>query len=205
MSLETLTDYIDWTFFFTAWELKGRFPQILDHPRYGKEARELYENAWALLRRIIDEKLLTARGVYGFWPAASDGDDLVLYTDDSRGAELLRFPMLRQQRLRNQESPLHCLADFVAPVETGLADHVGGFAVTAGLGAEALAGRFEADHDDYNAILVKALADRLAEAFAEYLHQRARKEWGYARDETLSNDDLIAEKYRGGCRGTSPR
>jgi 5-methyltetrahydrofolate--homocysteine methyltransferase len=197
MSLETLTRYIDWTFFFTAWELKGRFPQIFANPRYGREARELYDNANALLQRIIDEKLLVARGVYGFWPAASDGDDLVLYTDEDRGSELLRFPMLRQQRVRNEETPLQCLSDFVAPAATGLKDHVGAFAVTTGLGVDRLAEGFEADHDDYHAILAKALADRLAEAFAEYLHERVRREWGYARDEELSNDDLIAEKYRG--------
>ena len=196
LPLETLVDYIDWTFFFTAWELKGRYPRIFEHPRYGAEARELFENGQGLLRRIIDEKLLTARGVYGFWPAASDGEDLVLYTDDARGTELLRFPMLRQQRVRNQDSPLHCLADFVAPADAGLRDHVGAFAVTAGIGAAELAARFEADHDDYQAILVKALADRLAEAFAEYLHERARIDWG-VEPEKLDNEALIDEKYRG--------
>ena len=194
--LQELVPYIDWTFFFSAWELKGRYPKILEHPKYGPPARELYENGTALLQRIIDEKLLTAHGVYGFWPAASDGDDVVLFEDEARRIEAARFPMLRQQRAQD-DAPLRSLADFVAPKESGVPDAVGAFAVTAGIGAEALAEAFEKDHDDYSAILTKALADRLAEAFAEALHQRVRREWGYGADEDLSNEDLIAERYRG--------
>jgi len=195
--LETLARYIDWTFFFTAWELKGRFPKILEHPVHGAAARELYENGLALLRQITEGKLLRARGVYGFWPANSEGDDVVLYTDETRSKELVRFPMLRQQRTAEADKPTRSLADFVAPAGRGLADHLGAFAVTAGLGSDELVRRYEAEHDDYDAILVKALADRLAEAFAEYLHERARRDWGYEPDRPLSNDDLIDEKYRG--------
>ncbi|HXW04167.1 MAG TPA: methionine synthase [Vicinamibacterales bacterium] len=189
--------FIDWTFFFSAWELKGRFPAILDHPEYGKAARDLYEHARELLERIVDEKLLTARGVYGFWPANTEGDDIVLFEDESRREELARFPMLRQQEVIADGRPNRSLADFVAPRASGVPDYLGLFAVTAGLGADDLVRRFEQDHDDYNAIMVKALADRLAEAFAEYLHAQARRDWGYGADERLSNDELIAEKYRG--------
>ncbi|HJR58623.1 MAG TPA: methionine synthase [Vicinamibacterales bacterium] len=195
--LGEIARFIDWTFFFTAWELKGRFPAILDHPQYGSAARELYENAQSMLKRIVDEKLLTARGVYGFWPANSFGDDIVLYRDESRREELARFPMLRQQEVIADNRPNRSLADFIAPKSSGVPDYLGMFAVTAGLGADELAKSFERDHDDYNAIIVKALADRLAEAFAEYLHARARKDWGYGEKENLSNEDLVAEKYRG--------
>ncbi|TDI99463.1 MAG: methionine synthase [Deltaproteobacteria bacterium] len=197
VSLETLSAYIDWTFFFSAWELKGRFPKILDHPEHGEAARELYDAARQLLQRIIDEKLLEARGVYGFWPAGSLEDDIILYTDEARETELLRFNMLRQQASTRPAKPRLSLADFIAPVGSGVEDYVGAFAVTAGLGAEELARSFEREHDDYHAIMVKSLADRLAEAFAEYLHQQARREWGYGESEQLANDDLIAEKYRG--------
>ncbi len=193
--LDSLVPYIDWTFFFAAWELPGRFPKILEHPRYGAAARDLYQHGREMLDRIVREKLLVARGVYGGWPANADGDDLVLFADESRARELARLPMLRQQRPKEDE-PLVSLADFVAPRESGLCDFVGGFAVTAGLGADELARSFEAAHDDYSAILVKALADRLAEAFAEMLHERVRREW-YAPDERLSNDERIAERYRG--------
>jgi len=198
--LEEVARYIDWTFFFTAWELKGAFPAILQHPEYGPTARDLYQNAQALLRKIIDERLLTARGVYGFWPANADGRDIVLYEDETRSRELFRFNMLRQQQQKvgaEEGKPFLCLSDFVAPKESGLCDHVGAFAVTAGLGLDAVVRRFEAEHDDFQAIIAKALADRLAEAFAEMLHARARKEWGYGQDERLSNEELIAEKYRG--------
>jgi 5-methyltetrahydrofolate--homocysteine methyltransferase len=196
LPLETLRPYIDWTFFFHAWELKGRFPKIFDHPDYGAEAKKLYEEANRLLDRIAREKLLSASGVYGFWPALREGDDLVLFEDESAARELARFPMLRQQQ-EAQGAPLRSLADFVAPRESGRIDSVGAFAVTGGLGAEALAQRFEAEHDDYHAILTKALADRLAEAFAEYLHAQARCDWGYGRGEQLANEDLIEERYRG--------
>jgi 5-methyltetrahydrofolate--homocysteine methyltransferase len=197
LPLQELVEYIDWTFFFSAWELRGRFPKILDHPEYGAAARDLYAAAQKLLRRILDEKLITARGVYGLWRAASDGDDVVLYDEQDARRELVRFPMLRQQRPKDDGAPLYSLADFVAPAAGGARDVVGAFAVTAGLGAAELAARFEADLDDYSAIMAKALADRLAEAFAEKLHQQARRDLGYGAAEELSNDDLIDEKYRG--------
>ena len=195
--LADLAKYIDWTFFFSAWELKGRFPGILEHPEYGAPARELYDHAQTLLRRIIDEKLLRANGVYAFWPANTIGDDIVVYRTDDRREELGRFPMLRQQEEIADGRPNRSLADFIAPRESGVPDYLGMFAVTAGLGSDDLVRRFEEDHDDYNAIMVKALADRLAEAFAEYLHAQARHDWGYGEHEALSSDDLIAEKYRG--------
>jgi 5-methyltetrahydrofolate--homocysteine methyltransferase len=195
--LGEIAAYIDWTFLFVAWELKGKFPQILDHPTYGEAARELYHNATQLLRRIVDEGLLRARAVYGFWPANSAGDDIILYADATHTQELQRFHMLRQQEAHDDGRPYLSLADFIAPVESGIPDYLGGFAVTAGLGVEELVRDFERHHDDYNAIMVKALADRLAEAFAEYLHQRVRREWGYGQHENFTLEELIAEKYRG--------
>ncbi len=197
VSLEEIDRYIDWTFFFSAWELKGKFPKIFDHERYGAAARELYDHGRALLDRIISEKLLTPRGVYGFWPANQDGDDIVVWRDEARGHEHLRFHMLRQQATKPNEQPYFCLSDFVAPTSSGLADHIGAFAVSTGIGAEELCRRFEQDHDDYNSIMVKALADRLAEAFAELMHERARREWGCEPAEGFSSDELVAEKYRG--------
>jgi 5-methyltetrahydrofolate--homocysteine methyltransferase len=195
--LAEIARYIDWTFFFTAWDLVGKFPAILDHPERGAAARDVYAAGQKLLAEIIDKKLLRACAVYGFWPAAREGDDVVLFTDGERGSELCRFPMLRQQQPKTNDEPYLSLADFVAPREAGVADHVGAFAVTAGLGADELARSFEAKLDDYSAILAKALADRLAEAFAELLHARARRDWGYGAAEDLSNEDLIAERYRG--------
>jgi 5-methyltetrahydrofolate--homocysteine methyltransferase len=195
--LSKIVPFIDWTFFFSAWELKGRFPAILDHPQYGPAARELYDHAQTLLRRIIDERLLTARGVYGFWPAHSDDDDIVLYTDATCSTELTRFPMLRQQEVVSDGKPNRSLADFVGPPSIGAPDYIGAFTVTTGIGVDDLVKRFEHDHDDYHAIMTKALADRLAEAFAEQLHARVRREWAYGRDEQLTPEDLIAEKYRG--------
>ncbi len=195
--LADIARFIDWTFFFSAWELKGRFPAILDHPAYGNAARELYESAQSLLKRIIDEELLKASGVYAFWPANTVGDDIVVYRDDARREELARLPMLRQQEVIADRRPNRSLADFIAPRETGVPDYIGMFAVTAGIGADELARRFERDHDDYSAIMVKALADRLAEAFVESLHAQARRDWGYGEQEQLSNEDLIAERYRG--------
>ena len=194
-----LRPYIDWTMFFSAWDLKGRFPKILEHEKHGAAAKELYDAALALLDRIENEGLLTLRGVYGFWPANAEGDDIVVYEEQGSGQEKVRFPMLRQQAVKHGDQPYWSLADFVAPVteDRRYADHVGAFAVTGGIGAEELAAAFEKDHDDYQAIMVKALADRLAEAFAEYLHARARRDWGYGEAEDLSNDDLIAERYRG--------
>jgi 5-methyltetrahydrofolate--homocysteine methyltransferase len=188
-ALADLRDTIDWTFFFTAWELKGRFPAILDHPAHGAAARELYDHATELLDQIEAEALLQARGVFGFWPANAEGDDIVL--DNG-----VVFPMLRQQTDTGDDRPNRSLADFLAPAETGLRDHIGAFAVTTGLGLDDLVKRFEADHDDYHAIMAKALADRLAEAFAEHLHQEARIAWGY-QAERQPNDELIAERYRG--------
>ncbi|MEM7435605.1 MAG: methionine synthase, partial [Myxococcota bacterium] len=197
VTLEEIASYIDWTFFFSAWDLKGKFPKIFEHERYGDAARELYDNGRELLDEIISKSLLTPRGVYGFWPANSDGDDIIVWNGEDREREKLRFHMLRQQSAKPNEQPYFNLADFVAPAETGLADHLGAFAVTTGIGVEELATRYERDHDDYNAIMVKALADRLAEAFAELLHQRSRREWGYEAQGEFSNEELIAEKYRG--------
>ena len=189
--------YIDWTPFFVAWDLAGKYPRILDDDVVGEAARNLFEDAQRLLRRIEDEQLLKASAVVGFWPANQDGDDIVLYTDETRSAELTRLHHLRQQVDKPTGGPNFCLADFVAPPDAG-ADYIGGFVVTAGLGADKLAQAFEAEHDDYNSIMTKALADRLAEAFAEYMHEQVRKElWGYARDESLSNVDLIKESYAG--------
>ncbi len=193
--LEDLVPFIDWTFFFAAWELKGRFPAILDHPEYGVAARELYDNARTLLDRIVAERLLAARGVYGFWPAASEGDDIVLFADEARTGELLRFNMLRQQELIADAKPNLSLADFVADRQAPVRDYLGAFAVSSGLGAEVLAKSFEEANDDYNAILVKALADRLAEAFAAYLHATARREWGLGDGSTP--DEILHEKHRG--------
>jgi 5-methyltetrahydrofolate--homocysteine methyltransferase len=192
--LQELVDCIDWTPFFSAWELAGRYPAILDDSVVGKQARDLYADARAMLKRIVDEKWLTARGVFALWPANSVGDDVVLDIDGRR--ETLHF--LRQQVDKPADRPDFCLADFIAPKDSGRQDWIGAFAVTAGIGIDPHVARFEADHDDYNAIMLKALADRLAEAFAERLHQRVRKEfWGYAADETLDNDALIDEKYHG--------
>ncbi|MDJ0864648.1 MAG: methionine synthase [Myxococcota bacterium] len=196
LDLREVSRYIDWTFFFSAWELKGKFPKILDHPRYGAAARELYEHAQTLLERIFDEGALRANATYGFWHANADGDDVVLWTDATRSAEVARFPMLRQQRPTAPGKPLRSLADFVAPASGERVDAVGAFAVTAGIGADELAARFEREHDDYHAIMVKALADRLAEALAEWLHARVRREWGH-ETEAPGLDDLIAERYRG--------
>jgi 5-methyltetrahydrofolate--homocysteine methyltransferase len=184
-AIATLREYIDWTFFFHAWELRGRFPAILDHPEMGPAARDLYENAQTLLDEIIANRSLTARGVYGFWGAHSEGDDIVLETG-------LRLPMLRQQVEHGEERPYLSLADFVSPSP---GDHLGAFAVTAGIGADKLADRYQAEGDDYRSIMVKALADRLAEAFAEYLHEVVRNEW--YDDAKLPKEDLVAEKYRG--------
>jgi 5-methyltetrahydrofolate--homocysteine methyltransferase len=194
--LSKIAEYIDWTYFFSAWELKGRFPGILQHEKFGAAARELYQNGRDLLAELIANKSITANACYGFWPAHGDGDDLVLYTDDSRKSELVRFNMLRQQRKRKGFDECQSLSDFVAPKDSGLSDYVGAFAVTAGIHADEVAQKYEKNHDDYNAIMVKALADRLAEAFAELLHERARREWGYEK-ERLASADLIAEKYRG--------
>ncbi len=195
--LEQLVPFIDWSPFFHAWELKGRYPKILDDPRIGSKARELYDDAQVLLDRIVKDKLLTANGVYGLYPANSVGDDIEIYDDASRATVRLVLHTLRQQTPKPDGQSNLALADFVAPKSTGLADHVGAFAVTAGIGVESLCKRFEEDHDDYSSIMVKALADRLAEACAEWLHKRAREEWGYGKGETLTHEELIRERYRG--------
>ena len=195
--LETLLPYIDWSPFFHTWELRGRYPAIFDDPVVGQQARELFDDAQQLLKRIVSENLLRARGVYALWPANSVGDDVEIYTDDARQERLATFHFLRQQMQKPAGQTNRCLADFVAPKESGRADYLGGFAVTAGLGADELAKSFSDAHDDYNAILTKALADRLAEAFAEYLHQQARIAWGFGAEEKLSHDELIRERYRG--------
>jgi 5-methyltetrahydrofolate--homocysteine methyltransferase len=197
LPIAEIVPYIDWTFFFSAWQLKGRYPQILEHEKYGEAAREIFDHGRAMLDRLITEGRLRARGVIGFWPAEAQGDDIVLFDDAERRQERLRFNMLRQQSTRAAKEEYMCLADFVAPQGSGISDHLGAFAVTAGLGAAEIAREFEAQYDDYNAIMVKALADRLAEAFAELMHERARRAWGHAERSQLSNDDLIAQKYRG--------
>jgi len=211
VSLEKLVPFIDWTLFFAAWELKGRFPAILKHQKYGTAAQELYKNGQQLLEKIIREDLITARGVYGFWPANSDGEDILLYQvpkdaklnktgsslNTKLSQELTRFHMLRQQQSQGKNQSNRSLVDFVAPLDSGLTDYVGAFAVTAGIGVEDLVEQFELENDDYNAILVKALADRMAEAFAEYLHQSARQSWGYETGKESTPEDLIEERYRG--------
>ncbi|HVJ94415.1 MAG TPA: methionine synthase, partial [Labilithrix sp.] len=196
-SLATLREFIDWTPFFHTWELRGVFPRILEHETYGEQAKKVFAEANELLDTIIAKKLLTARGVYGLFPANAVGDDVELYSDRERSKLLARFHFLRQQTVREKGKPNHSLSDFIAPKATGLADHIGGFAVTTGIGLDVLVERFKRDHDDYSAIMAEALADRLAEAFAECLHKRVRAEWGYGKTEKLTNQELVEEKYRG--------
>jgi 5-methyltetrahydrofolate--homocysteine methyltransferase len=195
--LAELARYIDWTPFFQTWELVGQFPSILEDDKVGEAARGLYKDAQALLKKIVDEKWLTARAVIGFWPANSDDDDIVVYGDKARKFPIQRLHTIRQQMNRESDKPNMALSDLIAPIGKG-ADFIGGFAVTAGIGEEEHIKRFEAEKDDYSAILVRALADRLAEAFAEHMHERVRKEfWGYAADENFTNAELIKESYRG--------
>lgn len=196
--LHELENYIDWTPFFQTWQLHGKFPQIFQDKVVGEEAARLFEDAQMLLKTVVRERLLTAKGVIGFWPAGSKGDDILLYTDETRTRTLATIHTLRQQGEKARGLPYHALADFIAPVETGIRDYWGGFAVTTGIGIEKQIKQFENDQDDYSSIMIKALADRLAEAFAEKMHEMVRKEyWGYANDEHLSNDELIREKYQG--------
>ncbi|MCC6507831.1 MAG: methionine synthase, partial [Pirellulaceae bacterium] len=195
--LTDLLSYIDWSPFFMAWELKGKYPKIFKDEYVGAQAKELFDNAQALLMDMIASERLQAHAVYGFWPAASQGDDVVLYTDESRTKELTRFHFLRQQWDRQGQTDFRCLADYVAPIDSGRQDYLGAFVVTTGHGADEYALEFAKNLDDYNSIMVKALADRLAEAFAESLHARARLDWGYGFEEQLSNEELIDEKYRG--------
>ena len=195
--LAKLVEFIDWSPFFHTWELRGRYPAIFEDAVVGEQARELFADAQNLLERIVREQLLTARGVFGFWPANSLGEDVQIYRDETRSETLATFHFLRQQMQKPAGQVNYSLADFVAPQSSGRCDYLGGFAVTAGLGADELAEQFKAEHDDYNAIMVKALADRLAEAFAEYLHREARLAWGFGAEERLTQDDFIRERYRG--------
>jgi 5-methyltetrahydrofolate--homocysteine methyltransferase len=199
-SLASFVPYFDWTPFFQAWELAGRYPQILTDNKVGAEAKKLFDDAQALLKRMVDEKWVTASGVVGFWPANAVGDDIDVYADDTRSSKILTLHTLRQQIARDpSRNRAHlALADFIAPKDTGLADYIGTFAVTAGLGEDEAIARHIKKTDDYSRIIAKALCDRFAEAFAEALHQKVRKElWGYAKGEKLTNDDLIHEKYQG--------
>jgi 5-methyltetrahydrofolate--homocysteine methyltransferase len=200
--LEDLVPYVDWSPFFHTWELRGRYPAILQHERHGEQARQLFADAQRLLEKIVGDRWLVARGVYGFFPANARGEDVEVYVDEARDRVLATFHFLRQQVVKPDGQPNYSLADFVAPRatrETGglIRDYLGAFAVTAGHGVEELVRKYRADHDDYSAIMVEALADRLAEAFAEYLHRRVRIAWGYGRTETLTTEQLIAEEYRG--------
>jgi len=192
-----LCDFIDWSPFFWTWELKGKFPAILDDPDCGDEACKVFEDAQELLDRVVSEKLLRANGIYGFWPANRVGDDVLLFDGKNRLNEVARLHMLRQQWQRRGRDVYRSLADYVAPLDSGRDDFIGAFAVTAGLGCDEIAAEFHNEHDDYNSIMIKALADRLAEAFAELLHEQARRDWGYGRAELLSKEDLIKERYRG--------
>jgi len=195
--LATLREFIDWTPFFHAWGLKGVYPRIFDHAEQGAQARQVFNEGNALLDAIIEKKLITANGVYGLFPANSAGDDVELYADEKRDQVIERFHFLRQQSNKEGTEPCRSLADFIAPKETGVPDHIGAFAVTSGIGLKELCDSYKARHDDYNAIMAEALADRLAEAFAECVHKCVRMEWGYGCTENLSNEDLIKEKYRG--------
>ncbi len=195
--LTDLIPFIDWSPFFMSWELKGKYPSIFDDAVVGIEAKKLHDDALAMLDRIVREDSLGAKGVYGFFAANAVGDDIVLYTDDSRTSELGRVHTLRQQWERKGQDVFHALADFVAPLDSGRKDYLGAFAVTTGHGCDELCRRYDADHDDYSSIMAKALADRLAEAFAEWLHAKVRREWGFGRTEQLTHDQLIDEQYRG--------
>ena len=197
LPLKEIRDYIDWSPFFHAWEIRGRYPALLDDPEMGPRCRELFNDAQTLLDRLLDKKLIHGKAVYGFFPAARICDDIELYTDDARTKVLTTFHTLRQQMDKPEDQPNYALADFIAPKESGRRDYLGAFALTTGLGVDEIAREFEKDHDDYNSILTKALADRLAEASAEWLHRQARNAWGFGKDEKLTNEELIKEQYRG--------
>ena len=198
IDLEKIVPYIDWTFFFHAWQLKGRFPKILDDEVKGEEARKLYADATAMLQQVIDEKWLRAAAVVGLFPANAVGDDIEVYADDARSRVRTMLHNLRKQGKQPSGKYNESLADYIAPKDSGVADYIGGFACTAGIGIDDKVAEFEAEHDDYSALMLKALADRLAEALAEWLHREVRTRiWGYARAEDLDNDDLIAERYQG--------
>src|SRR5690606_28989358 len=195
--LEELREYIDWSPFFMTWELKGKYPKILSDPTVGAQAAELFRDGQALLDRVIRERLLQANGVYGFFPAASAGDVVILYRGDTRREELTRFHFLRQQWERKGQTDYRSLADYIAPLGSGRDDYLGAFCVTAGIGADELAAQFRAQQDDYSGIMVQAVADRLAEAFAELLHHRVRRQWQYGTQEQFTPQEMIEEKYRG--------
>ncbi|MEO1530107.1 MAG: vitamin B12 dependent-methionine synthase activation domain-containing protein, partial [Planctomycetota bacterium] len=195
--LSEIREFIDWSPFFMTWELKGKYPKIFEDKVVGEQARELFDDANTLLDEIIADGSVKASAAYGFWPAASEGDDVILYTDESRSEELTRFHFLRQQWERKGQTDYRSLSDYVAPADSGREDYVGGFVCTAGIGAEALAEKYKTDLNDYRSIMVQAVADRCAEAFAEMLHKRAREDWSYGATEGLSNEQLIAEEYRG--------
>jgi 5-methyltetrahydrofolate--homocysteine methyltransferase len=196
--LARLAGYIDWGPFFQTWDLPGAYPAILDDPRVGEAARHVFRDGQAMLQRVITEKWLRARAVFGLFPARASGNDIAIYTDESRGRIAMTWHNLRQQHERPEGKRYYCLSDFVAPDTGAVPDWIGAFVVSTGFGLEERIARFEAAHDDYGAILLKALADRLAEAFAEHLHERVRREfWGYAPDEQFDNPALIAERYRG--------
>jgi len=218
LPLREIAAFIDWSPFFHAWEIRGRYPALLDDPETGPRCRELFNDAQALLEKLISKKLIHGKAVYGFFPASSGGpgyllpgspkatgsdqsvaspDDIVLYADDSRTSVLTTFHTLRQQMDKPEDQPNYALADFIAPADSGRRDYLGAFALTTGLGVDEIAREFEKDHDDYNSIMTKALADRLAEASAEWLHLQARIAWGFGKDERLTNEDLIKEQYRG--------
>jgi 5-methyltetrahydrofolate--homocysteine methyltransferase len=195
--LADLIPFIDWSPFFMSWELRGKYPAIFSDPVVGTEAKKLFDDAQQLLAMIVREDALRSRAVYGFFAANSVGDDIALFADDTRASEIGRVHTLRQQWERKGQDVFHALADFVAPLESGRKDYIGAFACTTGHGCDELCQRYDREHDDYSSILVKALADRLAEACAEWLHAKVRREWGFGRDESLSTDELIEEKYRG--------
>jgi 5-methyltetrahydrofolate--homocysteine methyltransferase len=203
-ALTELVKFIDWSPFFHTWELRGVYPKILTHEKYGVEATKLFAAAQTLLAEIVSQKLIQPRGIYGLFPANRIGDDVEIYTDESRAKILTKFHFLRQQIEKGDGTPNWCLADFIAPKPQTQdakfnppSDYIGAFAVTSGHGLDELVKKYKADHDDYNAIMAEALADRLAEAFAEYMHKRVRDEWGFGKLEKLTTDDLIEEKYRG--------
>ena len=187
--------FIDWSPFFHTWELRGVYPKILTHEKYGEEATKLFAAAQTLLAEIVSQKLFQPRGIYGLFPANRVGDDVELHTDESRSKILTKLHFLRQQIEKGDGTPNWCLADFIAPKPQP--DYIGAFAVTSGHGLDELVKKYKADHDDYNAIMAEALADRLAEAFAEYLHKHVREEWGFGKNEKLTTEDLIEEKYQG--------
>ena len=198
IDLSGIAEYIDWTFFFHAWQLKGRFPKILDDPEKGEEARKLYDDAQDMLKLVIDENWLQAKAVVGLFPANAVGDDIEVYDPDNSEQLLAVFHNLRKQAKQPQGKYNECLADYVLPKSSGITDYIGGFAATAGIGIDDKIAEFEKDHDDYSSLMLKALADRLAEALTEWLHERVRKQlWAYASHENYNNADLIQEKYQG--------